>query len=84
MRFEGAELPIDVRAFHTTDLDGCSEDDKSPQVQEVLRALRAILAREHEPRPVTAPSKLMSPAAAVPTGDRIRPEAAGRLATDPL
>jgi adenylate cyclase len=46
VRFEGASLPIDVRAFHTTDFDDWGEDPRSPQVQEVLRALGAIITRE--------------------------------------
>jgi len=43
-RFEGAELPIDVRAIHTTDLDGWGGNFQSPQVRELLRALGAIIA----------------------------------------
>jgi len=50
VRFDGASLPMDVRAFHTTDFDGWKEDPDSPQVQEVLRALSAMIAREHPPR----------------------------------
>ena len=46
LRFEGANLPIDVRALHTTDFDDWGEDPQSPQGQEVLRALGAILARQ--------------------------------------
>ena len=45
VRFDGAEMPIDFRALHTTDLDEWSKDQRSPQVQEVLRALDAIIAR---------------------------------------
>jgi TolB-like protein/tetratricopeptide (TPR) repeat protein len=51
VRFEAAELPIDVRALHTTDLDEWSRDDQSPQVREVLRALGAIIARERPSHP---------------------------------
>jgi len=50
VRFEGAELPIDVRAIHTTDLDGWGENPQSPQVQELLRALGAIIARQGGPQ----------------------------------
>ena len=46
LRFEGANLPIDVRALHTTDFDDWGEDPQSPQAQEVLRALGDILARQ--------------------------------------
>jgi len=47
VRFERAHLPIDVRAFHTTDLDDTKIDAQSPQVQEVLRALGTVIARRH-------------------------------------
>jgi adenylate cyclase len=46
VRFEGASLPIDVRAIHTTDLDGWGEDPASPPVQELLRALGPLIARQ--------------------------------------
>lgn len=45
VRFGDADLPIDVRALHTTDFDDWGEDPQSPQGQEVLRALGTILAR---------------------------------------
>ncbi|MDE2246714.1 MAG: TIR domain-containing protein [Xanthomonadaceae bacterium] len=45
VRFEQARLPMDVRAIHTTDLDGWREDTSSPPVQECLRALGAMIAR---------------------------------------
>ena len=54
VRFEGASLPIDVRALHTTDLDDWGEDPGSPQVQEVLRAVGAIIVREGASEPATA------------------------------
>ena len=44
VRFDAAELPIDVRTLHTTDLDGWSGDSSSPLVQEVLRALSSLVA----------------------------------------
>jgi adenylate cyclase len=44
VRFDDATLPIDVRAFHTIDLDdGC--DATTRQVQELLRAIDAQIAR---------------------------------------
>ena len=46
VRFDAARLPIDVRALHTTDLDDSGLDTRSPQVQEVLRALGAMIARQ--------------------------------------
>ncbi|MGA9851335.1 MAG: TIR domain-containing protein [Gammaproteobacteria bacterium] len=45
VRFEQARLPMDVRAIHTTDLDGWNEDPANPQAQEFLRALAAMIAR---------------------------------------
>ncbi|HET7162214.1 MAG TPA: TIR domain-containing protein [Rhodanobacteraceae bacterium] len=45
VRFEKARLPMDVRAIHTTDLDGWHEDAAHPAVQECLRALEAMIAR---------------------------------------
>ena len=39
VRFDQARLPMDVRAIHTTDLDGWGENADSPQAQEFLRAL---------------------------------------------
>ncbi len=46
VRFEGAELPIDVRALHTTDLDGMTPAEQDRHVQDMLRALGTIIARE--------------------------------------
>lgn len=45
VRFEQARLPMDVRAIHTTDLDGWGEDPASPQAREFLQALGAMIAR---------------------------------------
>jgi adenylate cyclase len=45
VRFDGASLPMDVRAIHTTELDGWGEDTSSPQFQSLLRALAAMIAR---------------------------------------
>jgi adenylate cyclase len=46
VRFDGAELPIDLRAIHTTDLDGWSEDAKDPAFREVVRAVRSLLGED--------------------------------------
>jgi TolB-like protein len=54
VRFEGAELPIDVRAIHTTDLDGMSREEQSRHLQEMLRALGAVIARKRSSRPENA------------------------------
>ena len=57
VRFDGASLPIDVRALHTTDMDGWNEDSQSPQCQEILRALSSILSgqRADQASPAKAP-----------------------------
>jgi adenylate cyclase len=54
VRFEGASLPMDVRAIHTTDLDGWGEDPASPAFQALLRALTAMIARQGAAQPATA------------------------------
>jgi adenylate cyclase len=46
IRFERADLPIDVRTLHTTDFDGWQEDPRSPQAQEVMRALSTMITRQ--------------------------------------
>ena len=45
VRFEQARLPMDVRAIHTTDLDGWGGNAASPPAQEFLRALASMIAR---------------------------------------
>ncbi len=51
VRFEQARLPMDVRAIHTTDLDGWNEDPTSASAQECLRALGAMIARARAAQP---------------------------------
>jgi adenylate cyclase len=46
VRFEGARLPIDVRAIQTTDLDKWGEDPASTPFQELLRSLSAVIERQ--------------------------------------
>ena len=73
VRFANAELPIDVRAIHTTDLDGWGDDSGSPQVQELLRALGAMISRHGAKTPAASHASLAlgavatSPAAAPST-----------------
>ena len=50
VRFDQARLPMDVRAIHTTDLDGWGENSASPQAQEFLRALGTHIARSQASR----------------------------------
>ena len=45
VRFEGARLPIDVRAIQTTDLDNWGEDPASAPFQELLRSLGTAIER---------------------------------------
>src|SRR5205823_15042380 len=54
VRFEGASLPIDARALHTTDLDNWGVVPRSPQAQAVLRAVGAIIKRDRAPVPAGA------------------------------
>jgi adenylate cyclase len=54
VRFDQARLPMDVRAIHTTDLDGWGENAAGPQAQEFLRALGTYIARAQATRPATA------------------------------
>jgi adenylate cyclase len=52
VRFEGARLPMDVRAIHTIDLDQWNQDPGSAAFQDLCRAVEALLARQP---PATAP-----------------------------
>ena len=70
VRFERADLPIDVRALHTTDFDDWEEDPRSPQVQEVIRALGAMIARQSAPPSVSAISG-SAPSASAPGPARV-------------
>ena len=47
VRFENAQLPIDVRALHTIDLDDVARDSRSARVQELLDALGTLVDRQH-------------------------------------
>ena len=68
VRFEEARLPMDVRALHTTDLDGWQDDAASPSIQEVLRAVRGMLARSGGSAGASsAAARAQSPAAAEPS-----------------
>jgi adenylate cyclase len=68
VRFANAELPIDVRAIHTTDLDGWADDSGSPQVQELLRALGAMISRHGAKASATA---IASPAPGTVAGSQL-------------
>jgi TolB-like protein len=70
VRFDRADLPIDVRTLHTTDFDDWGEDPQSPQAQEVVRALGAMIARKSAARAVTEISGL-APSASAPGPARV-------------
>jgi adenylate cyclase len=70
VRFESASLPMDVRAIHTTDLDGWAEDPESAPFQALLRSLGAMIARHG------ASSASVTSAASPPNPS---PAAAGRI-----
>ena len=65
VRFDQARLPMDVRAIHTTDLDGWDGNPSSLQAQEFLRALVTMINRSQAtrsaksagPRATAAPAK---------------------------
>ncbi|MGH8127654.1 MAG: TIR domain-containing protein, partial [Gammaproteobacteria bacterium] len=67
VRFEQARLPMDVRAIHTTDLDGWGEDHASPQAQECLRALEAMIARTQVSQSAKAASTSAAPSSDKPS-----------------
>ena len=46
VRFDGARLPMDVRAIHTIDLDGWGEDRSGAPFQDLSRALEAMIRRQ--------------------------------------
>ncbi|MGB5103665.1 MAG: TIR domain-containing protein [Steroidobacteraceae bacterium] len=63
VRFEGATLPMDVRAIHTTDLDGWGDDPASPHFQALLRSLAAMIARQGTHQAGTAGASPVPPSA---------------------
>jgi adenylate cyclase len=64
VRLNNARLPMDVRAIHTTDLDGWNNDAASPQAREFLQALGAMIARA--PSTTTNPAEGAEAASAKP------------------
>jgi len=61
VRFEAASLPIDVRAFHTIDLDDTMQDPRNPHVREVLDALGALVDRQHAAPPADSAPRTRAP-----------------------
>ena len=70
VRLDDATLPIDVRALHTIDLDDSREGARSPQVQEMLHALGALIARRRALQP-GAPQADPQPSTAVAGPPRV-------------
>jgi adenylate cyclase len=48
-RFDSARLPMDVRAIHTTDLDGWGDNPASAPFQALLKALGTMITRHGGP-----------------------------------
>ena len=65
VRFEAPSLPMDVRAIHTTDLDGWGEDAQSPPFLALLRSLSAMIARKSAP-PADVTASNPAPSTAAP------------------
>jgi adenylate cyclase len=64
VRFDGARLPIDVRAIQTTDLDKWGEDSASAPFQELVRSLGAVIERRRASQSVKS-AATSGPSAAV-------------------
>jgi adenylate cyclase len=60
VRFERADLPIDVRTLQTTDFDDWGENPHSPQARELIRALGALIARQRTLQPTAIPAAVPS------------------------
>src|SRR5262245_12476318 len=63
VRFDQARLPMDVRAIHTTDLDGWGENPASPAGPAFLRALGVMIARSGNSRSTKSGNAAASSAA---------------------
>ena len=63
VRLEGARLPLDARALQTIDLDPAAVDPRSVPVQQMLSALDATVARQHEAARAPAATPAAMPAA---------------------
>ena len=70
VRFEGARLPMDVRAIHTTDLDNWNEDRESVPFQDLLRALGGMIGRQRASRPSQDTGSGTAAAGAAPAAAR--------------
>jgi len=71
VRFDGVSLPMDVRAIHTTELDGWGEDAQSAQFRALLRSLTAMIARRGGAHASPATRPTSATVAGSPTAARI-------------
>ncbi len=55
VRFENAEMPIDVRAIHTTDMDAWNGDAKSPAFNRLAQSLKAMIGGSQAKSPPATP-----------------------------
>ncbi|MFC7300405.1 TIR domain-containing protein [Cognatiluteimonas weifangensis] len=62
VRFDGATLPLDVRALHTIDLEDADVHAAGPPLQDMLRALAALIVRPAAPAPPVPPSSAVAAA----------------------
>jgi TolB-like protein/tetratricopeptide (TPR) repeat protein len=68
VRFAGAVLPIDFRAFHTIDLDDAEVTARGPKMQETVRALGALVTRGRSPQPAAETAAIATPRPMVAPG----------------
>jgi adenylate cyclase len=71
VRFDSVSLPMDVRAIHTTELDGWGEDVRSPQFRALLRSLTAMITRQGGTQAAAATGSVPTPSAATSAAARI-------------
>jgi adenylate cyclase len=71
VRFDGVSLPMDVRAIHTTELDGWDENAQSAQFRALLRSLSAMIARQGGTHASFATSPASAPGAGGPAVARV-------------
>jgi TolB-like protein/Tfp pilus assembly protein PilF len=60
VRFERAELPIDARAIHTTELDAWAQNSQGAEFQELARAVAGLVPRPAGHKPAPKPARKIS------------------------
>jgi adenylate cyclase len=63
VRFDGARLPMDVRAIHTIDLDAWAGSAESPAFQDLCRALDSMVSRQRRTTSAAQAAAAAAPAA---------------------